>query len=215
MEYGKEGVVFVPPEPEHTFQEETAREGFFKPNDGTLFLFYRENCPHCEGMEKVLDEVGSKLSVSGGLIDAADTAKYGTLLKEMGITAVPTIVYKRSDEHFIKHLGKADAATIINWLTGKETPVEGTINREKIGAVKEEILFCKDSCPFQGKCYPFGYRKEGKFCSDSGAFTGQLQEELACDNNFECSSNVCIDGKCMSSGLIQKFIKWFKGWFGA
>ena len=214
VEYGKEGVEFVPPEPEHTFQEETISEGFFKPNDGTLFLFYRENCPQCEGMEKVLDEVGSKLGVSGGMIDAADTARYETLLKEMDITAVPAFVYKRSDERFIKYLGKADAATIINWLTGKETAVEKSIEKEKTQAVKEEILFCKDSCPREGKCYPFGYRKEGKFCSDLGAFTDQLHEDSACDNNFECSTNVCIDGKCMSSGLIQKFVGWFKKLFG-
>ncbi|MBS3165931.1 hypothetical protein J4444_02305 [Candidatus Woesearchaeota archaeon] len=78
----------------------------------------------------------------------------------------------------------------------------------------EYTLICKDSCPLDGKCYPFGYRKEGRFCSDSGAFTEQLSEELACDNNFECSTNVCVDGKCMSSGLIQKIIQWFTGIFG-
>lgn len=80
--------------------------------------------------------------------------------------------------------------------------------KEEMEESKEETLFCKDSCPLDGKCYPFGYRKKGKFCSDSGAFTDQLQEDVVCDNNFECSTNVCVDGKCIGSGLIQKIINW-------
>lgn len=52
-----------------------------------------------------------------------------------------------------------------------------------------------------------GYRKEGGFCSDLGAFTDQLQEDLTCDNYFEGSTNVCFDGKCVSSGLIQMIIQ--------
>jgi hypothetical protein len=78
---------------------------------------------------------------------------------------------------------------------------------------EEAMLICKDSCPSEGKCYPFGYRKEGKFCSDEGAFKEQLKEDSDCENNFECSTNLCIDGKCMSSGLIQKIISWFKNIF--
>lgn len=85
-----------------------------------------------------------------------------------------------------------------------------TIAEEK----KEEILICKDSCPSDGKCYPFGYRKEGKYCSDEGAFKEQFKADAACENNFECSTNVCVDGKCMSSGLIQKIVSWFKKIFG-
>ena len=86
--------------------------------------------------------------------------------------------------------------------------------KEEMEESKGETLFCKDSCPLDEKCYPFGYRKKGKFCSDLGAFTDQLQEDLACDNNFECSTNVCVDGKCIGSGLIQKIINWFIKLFG-
>ena len=78
----------------------------------------------------------------------------------------------------------------------------------------EEILICKDSCPLDGKCYPFGYRKEGKYCSDEGAFKEQLKSEETCENNFECSTNVCVDGKCISSGLIKKIMSWFMKLFG-
>ena len=78
----------------------------------------------------------------------------------------------------------------------------------------EPITICKDSCPADNKCYPFGYRKSGKFCSDQGKFIEQLVEETICENNFECGSNVCVDGKCMSSGFIQKIINWFRNLLG-
>lgn len=40
-------------------------------------------------------------------------------------------------------------------------PTENTFVLDK------ETLVCKDSCPLEGKCYQFGYRKSGDFCSDS------------------------------------------------
>jgi len=82
------------------------------------------------------------------------------------------------------------------------------------GEKKEEVLICKDSCPLDGKCYPFGYRKAGAFCSDEGAFVKQLAGDTTCENNFECSSNVCVSGTCISEGLLQKIINWFKNLFG-
>ncbi|MDO8741377.1 MAG: hypothetical protein Q7J54_07470 [Candidatus Woesearchaeota archaeon] len=93
-------------------------------------------------------------------------------------------------------------------------PVDLEKLKEEMKESKEETLFCKDSCPLDGKCYPFGYRKGGKYCTDNGIFKEQLKSEEACDNNFECSTNVCVDGKCVSSGLIQKIISWFTKLFG-
>ncbi len=86
--------------------------------------------------------------------------------------------------------------------------------KEEMEESKEETLFCKDSCPLDGKCYPFGYRKGGEYCPDEGMFKEQLKSEEACENNFECSTNVCVDGKCVSSGLIQKIINWLTKLFG-
>lgn len=80
--------------------------------------------------------------------------------------------------------------------------------------IDKKIIICKDSCSLDGKCYPFGYRKAGRFCSDKGSFDAQLEYEAACDNSFECSSNVCVSGKCISSSLLEKAINWLKGIFG-
>ena len=64
-------------------------------------------------------------------------------------------------------------------------------------------------------CYPLGYRKSGEFCSESKTFIAQLEADSTCDNNFECSSNVCVSGKCIDEGFIQKILNWFKRLFGS
>ncbi|MEK6891907.1 MAG: hypothetical protein AABX25_01855 [Nanoarchaeota archaeon] len=97
----------------------------------------------------------------------------------------------------------------------KEEQIKKEITKEpEKPEEKEEFLFCKDSCPFEGKCYPFGHRQGEKYCSDEGVFVFQLEEDSICDNNFECSTNVCVDGKCVSSNVIQKIIDWLKRLFG-
>jgi len=73
----------------------------------------------------------------------------------------------------------------------------------------EEQVNC-NGCISDNKCYPFGYRKAGEYCKDDFNFTKQAVADNVCDNNFECSSNVCVDGTCISSGLIQKIISWFR-----
>ncbi len=64
------------------------------------------------------------------------------------------------------------------------------------------------------KCDTLGYRKSGEYCTDKGIFEKQLKGDENCDNNFECSSNVCISGKCISEGFLQKILNWFKKLFG-
>lgn len=70
-------------------------------------------------------------------------------------------------------------------------------------------------CIIDKKCYPFGYRKSGKFCSDeNNQFAEQKKAKSSCENNFECSSNVCVSSQCVSEGLLQKILNWFKKIFG-
>ncbi len=96
---------------------------------------------------------------------------------------------------------------------------EGICILGKINQPEEEggVLTCKDtySCPLDNKCYPFGYRKSEKYCSDSGNFIEQLRAGNPCDNNFECDSNVCVNGSCVSGSFIQRIIEWFRKLFGA
>jgi len=93
---------------------------------------------------------------------------------------------------------------------GNNKPIEipEEVNEEDkelvcIGCVKEE------------KCYPLGYRKDGDYCSDSSTFIKQQEKETSCENNFECDSNLCINSKCISGSLWDKFMRWLSKLFGA
>ncbi len=74
---------------------------------------------------------------------------------------------------------------------------------------------CTSGCYSDGTCYPIGYRVNGTFCSSDKNFTTQLSSNLACQNSFECSSNVCANNQCVSEGLIQKILNWFSRLFGS
>lgn len=53
------------------------------------------------------------------------------------------------------------------------------------------------------------------YCSDNNnLFVSQNKPETACENSFECDSNLCIDNECVSSGFWQKIMNWFKNLFG-
>jgi len=85
------------------------------------------------------------------------------------------------------------------------------ICREKCNIITED---CKFGCMYEGKCFPMGVRSKGLYCSTDLIMTSQNAAEKVCENNFECSSNVCVSGKCVSEGFIQKIMGWFKRMFG-
>jgi hypothetical protein len=101
-----------------------------------------------------------------------------------------------------------------------EDEVEDETEEDESEEIKEQdeiegIPVCTNSCPLDDKCYPFGYRRSGDYCSDKGAFITQIESEANCENNFECQSNVCISGQCVSQNLMEKILNWFKRLFGA
>jgi len=106
-------------------------------------------------------------------------------------------------------------------VLSKAEPTEetGPIKIDAPESVKESnpevfVNLCY-GCLKETTCYPLGYRKSGEFCSESKTFVSQSQSDSTCDNNFECSSNVCVSGKCISEGFIQKILNWFKRLFGS
>jgi len=79
----------------------------------------------------------------------------------------------------------------------------------------QTINYQCSGCTLEKQCYPFGYRKNGNFCSDiNNQFIEQKKADSSCENNFECSTNLCIDSQCVSSGLWQKFVRWLSKIFG-
>jgi hypothetical protein len=84
---------------------------------------------------------------------------------------------------------------------------------EEQNETSDEII-C-NGCSLENKCYPLGYRKSGKYCSDNNNnFLDYLEKKSNCENNFECKSNVCIDSECISGGLMKSIFNWFRRVFG-
>jgi hypothetical protein len=75
--------------------------------------------------------------------------------------------------------------------------------------VTKEIT-CNYGCSLNSKCYPFGYRKTGKYCSEDYQFIEQTKSDTSCENSFECKSNLCLDDQCVSQGVMKKFFNWLK-----
>jgi len=78
----------------------------------------------------------------------------------------------------------------------------------------KELTVCGSGCVRDDRCFPFGYRKDSNYCSENSEFVPQLNSDEACENNFECESNVCVSSQCISGSLLQKVINWFKRSFG-
>ncbi len=76
----------------------------------------------------------------------------------------------------------------------------------------EKNITCQ-GCLENSTCIPFNTRKSGIYCDLSGKFLSQKVGDTNCENNFECESNICIDNKCVSQGLLQKFLDWIKNIF--
>ena len=97
-------------------------------------------------------------------------------------------------------------------LKAEPTDETGPIDLPKNTTETQEII-C-NGCALENKCYPLGYRKSGKYCSDNNQFIDYKTSKVSCDNNFECSSNVCVNSECISERLIQRILDWFKKLFG-
>ncbi|MBN1386103.1 hypothetical protein JW968_03965 [Candidatus Woesearchaeota archaeon] len=81
--------------------------------------------------------------------------------------------------------------------------------------------YCPQDCGTKGgpetgvSCEMTGLRRDVRYCSPDYIWLSQKQTGEACENNFECSSDFCVSGKCISNGLLQKILNWFKGLVGA
>lgn len=69
-------------------------------------------------------------------------------------------------------------------------------------------------CNYNGNCIPVGVRVENNYCDIDRNIKSQLDAGESCNNNYECSSNVCVNSECISPNFIQKIINWLKKLFG-
>ncbi len=69
-------------------------------------------------------------------------------------------------------------------------------------------------CIIDGRCVPLGYRVIGNYCLLNGSLALQKVDSELCENHFECNSNLCVSGKCVSSNLIIQILEWLKRLLG-
>ena len=81
------------------------------------------------------------------------------------------------------------------------------------GGSNSTPLLC-DGCVLGNKCVFIGYRTDDSYCDISSEFKDQKRADASCNNNFECSTNLCIDNECVSQGLWRKILSFFKRLFG-
>jgi len=64
----------------------------------------------------------------------------------------------------------------------------------------------------EAECQNIGLIHNGKYCSIDKQWIDQKKSDSSCENNFECSTNICIDSSCISSRLWQRFLEWIRNW---
>ena len=73
---------------------------------------------------------------------------------------------------------------------------------------------CTYGCLYDDKCLPYGYRIGSNYCNiNTNILINQINDG-ACENNFECISNVCANSECISPSFLQQIINFLKNLFG-
>lgn len=66
---------------------------------------------------------------------------------------------------------------------------------------------CDKGCYYRGVCLDVGMRVNRLYCDSAQNLRPQLLDDtINCENNFECKSNLCIVGKCVSKEIFDKFL---------
>ena len=63
-------------------------------------------------------------------------------------------------------------------------------------------------CLLGTRCLPYGTRTGGNYCDINGHLVSQLPSNSYCNNNYECSSNLCLNDQCVSRSIIQALFEW-------
>ena len=72
---------------------------------------------------------------------------------------------------------------------------------------------CEGCLDSEEKCFEYGMRINGEFCSFDGDFVEQKYDAAYCDNNFECKSNLCLESRCISISFFHRLFVWFRTTF--
>ncbi len=86
--------------------------------------------------------------------------------------------------------------------------------------VKKQAGYCGTGCTYNFYCIPFGSRMitEGTnvYCSiTTGQMETQKETDVECQNDYECLSNACMEGRCRKMySILEQVWGWLKSMFG-
>ncbi len=151
----------------------------------------------------------------------------------LGITGTPTTII--NGEMIVGAQSFESVKKIIDKALSQPQPAEEVAEEEEIETVEEEEEIAEtrpevisgNGCSYESTVVPFGTRlvnsqNDPVFCDINKQFKDQRPEDTACQNNYECLSNSCIENQCVSlikelketRGLIEKIKAWFSRIFG-
>ncbi len=132
-------------------------------------------------------------------------------------------VYNDYGINLVAILGEGDVIIEeeIEEIEEEEEETEEVEEEEEVEPIELVNGVC-NGCEADNNCYPYGTRIEGSFCGLNNEWDEQKPLEEDCDNNYECSSNQCINGVCddvvgkleEAESLIQQLINYIKDLFG-
>lgn len=73
---------------------------------------------------------------------------------------------------------------------------------------------CEGCLDERNLCIPIATRTETQFCDIDTKIKDLKIEKSLCQNNYECVTNLCVDGTCIEKGFFQKIMSWFGKLFG-
>jgi len=68
-------------------------------------------------------------------------------------------------------------------------------------------------CSQDDQCYAFGYRGKSDYCLYDGSIKNYSVVGEACEKDYQCKSNSCVNSVCGPNGFFEKVNAWFKGLF--
>jgi len=77
---------------------------------------------------------------------------------------------------------------------------------------------CAMGCELNESCVLPGIRtsinNSKQYCDINSEWKVQKNLDIICDNNFECETNLCIGGKCITQNFLDRIFGWFSNLFG-
>jgi len=151
---------------------------------------------------KIISETKAELEINGEWINVELNEVYDLNIGRVKIIEIDVIEQSVTIGYFQIPDGCSDEGKLFERICGEEGNPEyswySCPNGCYDGAcLTEPVEDCTQGCVYDDKCLTYGMRVDGKYCGISGELESQKQKSASCDNDFECLSNDCSNGKCV------------------